>query len=126
MMTNNTELISDLLSRELVHTIPKKIKALCLDLQIDTSDVVYLGPLCLGLIYEHSEVGARNFISYRGDGDVIEIEWLDFIADDGATKLIDIWANDPRCLDISKHLDFFVQLEHKIYGVFDDLKKNEK
>ena len=125
-MANKTELILDLLSKELLHTIPKKIKALCLDLQIDATDVVHLGPLVLGLTNDSSEAGLRNFISFGDDVLSIEIEWLDFIADDGSTKLIDIWANDPRCLDISKNLDFFVELEHKIYGVFEDIKKNEK
>ena len=125
-MINKTELILDLLSKELLHTIPKKIKALCLDLQIDTTDVVYLGPLALGLTNDSSEAGLRNFISFGDDVLSIEIEWLDFIADDGATKLIDIWTNDSRFLDISKNLDFFVELEHKIYKVFEDIKKNEK
>ena len=103
----------DAFSVQMLSSIPKKVYALLEQCDVDLLEPGTYGPLRWHFGFEGGEIyytlPYSNFVKIWWGGDTENIR--------------EILSSDHHLIDISKELDYFVDLEKKIYSELDQLKQ---
>lgn len=105
----------DDLSQSLLKSIPKKIFYWLSNLGEDLSQEGTHGPLTWNFSPEDGQVTYCDLVEDLA----ITISWVG-----SPLEIQEIHGNDPRFCEIVNHLEWFTQVEQKIYSTLEDLSGN--